>query len=290
MIFKIIKNKKILFSLGSFLVSLVVFFLKYLAWKTTLSVAFYSDMLETTINVLAAIFEIFAITISTQPADKNHTYGHYKAEYISAAAEGLLVIVTSILIFYEAWQGWKNPQFPMAPLKGIILNGTAGLVNLFWAITLIRVGKKYFSAVLIAGGQHVLSDVWTTIGLIVGFTLIPMFQWAALDALMGFFIAINILRIGFGIIKNSINGLMDKAPDPQTISSIYKIIQANAPEAKEFHMVRFRQVGNLIFIDFHLVVSGDMRVQEAHKICDRIEHALQKVIGNVSINIHVEPE
>lgn len=105
MIFKIIKNKKILFSLGSFLVSLVVFFLKYLAWKTTLSVAFYSDMLETTINVLAAIFEIFAITISTQPADKNHTYGHYKAEYISAAAEGLLVIITSILIFYEAWQG-----------------------------------------------------------------------------------------------------------------------------------------------------------------------------------------
>ncbi len=290
MILKIIQNKKILFSLGSFFISIFVFYLKYLAWKTTLSIAFYSDMLETTINIFAALFELIVLVIASQPPDKNHTYGHYKAEYISAAAEGLLVLITSTLILYEAWQGWKNPHFPIAPLTGIILNGIAGLVNLFWAIILINIGKKYCSPVLIAGGQHVLSDVWTTLALIFGFILIPTLHWVTLDVIMSFLIALNILRIGFQIIKNSINGLMDRAPDAKTISYIYEIIQQNAPEAKEFHMVRFRQVGNLIFIDFHLVVSGDMKVYDAHKICDRIEHALHKVLGNVSINIHVEPE
>lgn len=289
MIFKIIQNKKILLSFVTFLVSILVFYLKYLAWKVTLSIAFYSDMLETTLNIITAIFEFIALVIAARPADKNHTYGHHKAEYISAAAEGLLVLITSGLIFYEAWQALQNPQFPIAPFKGIILNGMAGLLNLFWAIILVRIGKKLHSPVLISGGQHILSDVWTTLGLIIGLTLIPMLHLPIIDALMGFLIALNILRMGFKIIKDSLNGLMDKAPDPQTISKIYKIIKENAPEAKEFHMVRFRQVSNLIFIDFHLVVSGDMKVSEAHETCDRIEKALHDDIGNISINIHIEP-
>lgn len=290
MLIKIVHDKKILFSIGSIFISLLVFYLKYLAWKTTQSVALYSDMLETTINVVAAIFELIAIIVAAQPADKNHPYGHAKAEYLSAAAEGLLVLITSALIMYEAWKAWQIPHFPTAPLQGILLNGSAGLINLVWAILLINIGKKYYSPVLIAGGQHILSDVWTTIGLIIGFTLIPLLEWATLDAVLGFLIALNILRIGFHIMKTSINGLMDQAPDNKTIDNIYKIIKENAPEAKNFHMVRFRQVGQLIFIDFHLVVTGDMKVSDAHQICDRIEYALHKTIGNVSTNIHVEPE
>lgn len=289
MLVKIIHNKKIQLSIASIFISVLVFYLKYLAWQATLSVAFYSDMLETTINVVAAVFELIALIIASQPADKDHTYGHAKAEYISATAEGLLVFVTSALIIYEAWEGWKNPQFPTAPLTGILLNGAAGLINLCWAALLIHMGKKHYSPVLIAGGQHILSDVWTSIGLIIGFTLIPIFHWAVLDAILGFLIALNILYIGFRMLKAAVNGLMDHAPDAKTINNIYRIIEENAPEAQEYHMVRFRQVGSLIFLDFHLVVTGSMSVRDAHHICDRIEEALQKNIGDVSINIHVEP-
>lgn len=290
MIIKIIQNKKIQLSIGSIFISLFVFFLKFEAWYQTSSIAFYSDMLETSINVIAAIFECIALTIASRPADASHTYGHDKAEYISAAAEGILVLVTTSLIFYEAWLGLQHLHMPSAPLIGILFNGSAGLVNLFWAILLIHMGKKYCSPTLIAGGEHILSDVWTTIGLIGGFILIPLTHWAILDPIMGFLIAINILRIGFNILKSSINGLMDKAPDHKTIENIYRIIDINATEAKNYHMVRFRKVGSLTFIDFHLVVSGEMSVYDAHKICDRIENALQQAIGKVSVNIHVEPD
>lgn len=290
MILKVIQDKKILFSIGSIFISILVLYLKYLAWYTTDSVAFYSDMLETLINVAAAILGCIALIFASRPADKLHPYGHQKAEYISAAIEGLLVLVTAILIMYESIEGWYHPRLPTAPFIGILFNASAGVVNLIWCIILIKVGKKYCSPALIAGGEHILSDVWTTVGLICGFTLIPIIRWAPLDSILGFLIALNVIRMGFHVIIESFNGLMDKAPSPQVIEHIYEIIQKNAPEALDFHMVRFRQVGAITFIDFHLVVPGVMDVYTAHNICDRIELALKKSIGSVSINIHVEPE
>lgn len=290
MIIKIIQDKKILFSFGSIFISILVLYLKYLAWYTTNSVAFYSDMLETLINVAAAILGCIALIFAARPADKQHPYGHQKAEYLSAAIEGLLVLTTAGLIIYESFNAWQHPKLPTAPFIGILFNGSAGLVNLIWCIILIKMGKRYCSPALIAGGEHILSDVWTTIGLIFGFVLIPLIQWALLDAILGFCIALNVLRMGFHVIVDSFNGLMDHAPPPQISENIYDIIKKNAPEALDFHMVRFRQVGAITFIDFHLVVPGKMNVYTAHKICDRIEIALKKVIGSVSINIHVEPE
>lgn len=290
MIIKITQDKKILFSVGSIFISFAVLYLKYLAWHTTNSVAFYSDMLETLINVAAAIFGCVALIIAAQPADDKYTYGHYKAEYLSAAVEGLLVLITAFLIIYESWIAWQHPKLPNAPFLGILFNASAGVINLIWSLVLINAGKRLCSPTLVAGGQHILSDVWTTIGLVCGFTLIPLIQWPPLDSILGFLIAINILRIGYIVIRDSVNGLMDKAPSPQVTENIYEIIKENAPEAIEFHMVRFRQSGAVTFIDFHLVVPGKMNVYTAHKICDRIEHAIQQKIGQASINIHVEPE
>lgn len=290
MILKVIQDKKILFSVGSIFVSILVLYLKYLAWYTTNSVAFYSDMLETLINVAAAILGCIALIFASRPADRQHPYGHQKAEYISAAIEGLLVLTTAALIIYESFLAWQHPKLPTAPFIGILFNGSAGVVNLVWCIILIKVGKKYCSPALIAGGEHILSDVWTTVGLICGFVLIPLIQWALLDAILGFCIALNVLRMGFHVIIESFNGLMDQAPPKQITEHIYEIIQKNAPEALNFHMMRFRQVGAVTFIDFHLVVPGKMDVYTAHKICDRIEIALKKAIGYISINIHIEPE
>ncbi|CAI3951658.1 Divalent metal cation (Fe/Co/Zn/Cd) efflux pump (FieF) (PDB:2QFI) [Commensalibacter communis] len=290
MIVKVIQNKKILFSIGSIFISILVFTLKYIAWYTTNSVAFYSDMLETLINVAAAILGCVALIFASRPADQQHPYGHHKAEYISAAIEGLLVLTTAALILYESVEAWQHPKLPTAPFIGILFNGSAGIVNLFWCIILIKVGRKYCSPALIAGGEHILSDVWTTVGLICGFILIPLFQWSLLDAILGFCIAINVLRVGLHVIVDSFNGLMDQAPPKQVTEHIYEIIKANATEALEFHMVRFRQVGAMTFIDFHLVVPGTMNVYKAHEICDKIEMALRKAVGSISVNIHVEPE
>ncbi|MDI2112148.1 cation diffusion facilitator family transporter [Commensalibacter nepenthis] len=290
MIFKVVQDKKILFSIGSIIISIVVFSLKYMAWYSTNSVAFYSDMLETLINVAAAVLGCIALIFSSRPADPQHPYGHHKAEYISAAIEGLLILTTAGLIIYESLEAWQHPKLPSAPFIGIFFNGTAGIVNLIWCIILIKIGRKYCSPTLIAGGEHILSDVWTTFGLISGFILIPIFQWTLLDAILGFCIAINVLRVGLHVIIDSFNGLMDQAPSTQVAEHIYEIIKSNAPEALEFHMVRFRQVGAITFIDFHLVVPGTMNVYQAHEICDRIEVALKKAIGCISVNIHVEPE
>lgn len=290
MLLRVVQDKKILFSIGSIFVSILVLYLKYLAWYTTNSVAFYSDMLETLINVAAAILGCIALIFASRPADRQHPYGHQKAEYISAALEGLLVLTTAGLILYESFLAWQHPKLPTAPFVGILFNGSAGIVNLIWCIVLIKVGRKYCSPALIAGGQHILSDVWTTVGLICGFVLIPLIQWALLDAILGFCIALNVLRMGFHVITESFNGLMDQAPPKQVTEHIYELIKKNAPEALDFHMVRFRQVGAMTFIDFHLVVPGTMNVYTAHKICARIENSLKNAIGSVSINIHVEPE
>lgn len=283
-------RKRLSFGAGSILISLVVLYLKYMAWKVTHSVAFYSDAMETLINVASAVLGLIALIIAERPADYNHTYGHYKAEYLSAIVEGAMVFATAILIGYETWNAWFHPAELTLPVLGIIYNGSAGLINLFWSLILLNIGKKLRSPALIAGGKHVLSDVWTTIALISGFALIPLFNWPKLDAILSFLIALNILRIGFDMVRESTDGLMDKALEPEMLERIFKIIRNAAPEALEFHMVRSRQVGAVIFLDFHLVVPGNMQVYEAHNICDHVEMALHDAFGNVSINIHVEPE
>ncbi|WP_338330634.1 cation diffusion facilitator family transporter [Commensalibacter sp. Nvir] len=290
MVVKLLKDPKILLSIGSIFISFLVLYLKYLAWHVTNSVAFYSDMLETLINVAAALFTTMSLYVASLPADYDHTYGHYKAEYLSAAAEGLLVLFTAILIVHEAWQGLQHPKILNSPFLGIFINGSAGIVNLVWSLTLIKLGKKLRSPALIAGGEHVLSDVWTTVGLISGFVLIPIFQWQPLDSLLGLLIAVNIIRIGFKIMKQSVNGLMDRVPSLTLKETIKNIVHTHAPEAIDCHMIRIRQAGSMTFIDFNLIVPGTLTVSQAHQICDRIEYALAKAIGSVSINIHVEPE
>ncbi|GBQ90933.1 cation efflux system protein [Gluconacetobacter johannae DSM 13595] len=271
-------------------VSLVALVLKYAAWRVTGSIALYSDAMETIINVVAALAGLWALRVASLPPDENHTYGHYKAEYLSAVVEGVLVILTALAIGREAWLDWHDPTLPRAPLPGILLNGSAGLLNLAWAQMLLRAGRAHRSPTLIAAGQHVMSDVWTTVGLICGFTLIPLTGWVRLDATLAGLIALNVLRVGWDMMRTSIAGLMDEAPDPDTLADIRTIIADNARGALEAHDLRARIVGAMAFVEFHLVVPGGMSVDAAHEICDRIEAALRARIGQALIHIHVEPE
>jgi len=275
---------------GSLVVSVAVLAIKYAAFAVTGSVALYSDAVETVINVVAALATLLALSVSARPADANHPYGHDKAEYLSAVAEGTLVLLTAIAIGHQVWLGWQHPHAPTEPLRGIALNATGGLLNLAWARALIRIGARHRSPALAASGRHLLSDVWSSVALLVGFALVALTGWKRLDALLGVLVALNVLRVGYGVTRSSIGGLMDEVSDPDRVEQVRLVIAHNANGAIEAHDLRMRSVGRMTFVEFHLVVPGQMEVARAHEICDRIEAALRILLGDALINIHVEPE
>ncbi len=270
-------------------VAVAVLGMKVGAWLLTGSVALYSDALESTINVAAAVAALIALRVSGRPADANHPYGHDKAEYLSAVIESALVLTTSILIFREVWLGWARPHLPTLPLAGIALNAAAGFVNLIWARLLVRVGRRWRSPALTAGGRHVMTDVWTSTGVLVGFWLVAFSGYARLDPIVAALVGLNILRVGFLMLRQSVAGLMDEAMEPEALASIRRTIADNAGGAIEAHDLRTRQAGRLSFVEFHLVVPGDMTVDRSHEICDRLEGAIRAEAGDAMITIHVEP-
>lgn len=274
----------------SLVVAVVALGFKYAAWIMSGSVALKSDALETVINVVAAIAALWAIRLAERPADDNHNYGHYKAEYLSAIIESAMVLLTAFAIGQAALQGFLHPQEVGAPWVGIALNATATVVNLVWGLLLLRAGRARRSPALIAGGQHVLSDVWTGFGLIAGLALIPLTGWHWLDPALAALVAVNVLRVGWEMLRQSVAGLMDEAPSPEILQKLREVIAASATGAIEAHDIRIREVGAVTFIEFHLVVPGEMTVTAVHRICDRIEAGLRRVIGRALINIHVEPE
>jgi cation diffusion facilitator family transporter len=275
---------------GSLGVSIVVLAMKATAYWVTGSVALYSDALETVINVVAALGALGAIWFGEKPADANHPYGHQKVEYLSAVIEGALVLVTAFAIGHEAWLGWEHPRALETPFLGIALNGAGGAVNLVWALVLIRSGRRWKSPALVAGGRHIMTDVWTTAAVLVGVALVPLTGWLRLDPLVAALVALNILWTGYGMLRESVGGLMDEVADPEAVAELRRIISEHANGAIEAHDVRTRTAGSVTFIEFHLVVPGRMAVEDAHAICDRIEHALRERVGEAVINIHIEPE
>jgi cation diffusion facilitator family transporter len=229
---------------GSLGISIVVLAMKVSAYWVTGSVALYSDALETVINVVVAVGALVALWFAEQPADANHPYGHNKAEYLSAVVEGALVLATALLIGHAAWLGWQTPHTPETPLLGIALNGAGGAINLVWALVLIRSGRKWKSPALVAGGKHIMTDVWTTGGVVVGFALVPLTGWLRLDPAVAALVALNILWAGFGMLRESVGGLMDEVADPDAVAALRRIISENADGALEAHDVRTRTAGN----------------------------------------------
>jgi cation diffusion facilitator family transporter len=277
-------------AIGSIFVGTVVLALKYAAYRITGSIALYSDALESIINVVTAIAALLAVRLSAEPADKNHPYGHHKVEYFSAVLEGVLIIVAALAILREAYAGFLNPKVIDAPALGLAINGLASLINAAWAWVLIRQGRRLRSPALTADGRHLMTDVVTSAGVIVGLLLVPLTGWNWLDPVLAAFVAINIIWSGWMLMKESIGGLMDEALPETMLSRVREVIAINAEGAIEAHDLRTRHAGRLVFVDFHLVVEGGMSVTQAHDICDRLERALKAEIGEAQITIHVEPD
>jgi cation diffusion facilitator family transporter len=278
-------------ALGSIGIGLVVLGLKFAAYWLTGSIALYSDALETTINVVAAGGAFVALGVSAQPPDSNHPYGHHKAEYFSAVFEGVLVVVAALSIFHSAYLGLLAPKALDAPLEGLAINAGASVINGVWAWLLLLWGRRWRSPALIADGRHVLTDVFTSAGVLVGVALVWSTGLLVLDPIVAGLVGINVLWSGYRMMREGTAGLMDESPPPEMVARIKELIGHHAAGALEAHDVRTRKAGRMTFIEFHLVVPGDIRVAEAHEICDRIEEALKADMdGGALITIHVEPE
>ncbi|WP_088346552.1 MULTISPECIES: cation diffusion facilitator family transporter [Rhodomicrobium] len=275
---------------GSIVIACIVFGLKYLAYAWTGSIALFSDALESVINVVTAFVALAAIKTSAKPADSNHPYGHHKAEYFSAVLEGVLIVVAALAILRAAYFGIMTPRPIDAPWEGMAVNALASVINAGWCWLLIRTGRAQRSPALVADGMHLFTDVLTSIGVLVGLLLAVLTGWAVLDPVLAALVALSILWSGWRLLKESVSGLMDEAPAPEILGRITALISANSQDAIEAHDLRARHAGRRTFIDFHLVVPGDMTVARAHEICDRIEQAMQADMGDTLITIHVEPD
>lgn len=263
--------------------------LKFVAWHVTGSIALYSDALESIVNVIAALAAFLAIGYAQKPADSGHPFGHHKAEYFSAVLEGVLIVVAALLIVNEAVGGLMAPERINAPGLGLAINGSAAVINAIWAVLLLRFGRRHRSPALMADGYHILSDVVTSAGVIAGLGLALAFDQPLLDPLLALIVAVNVLWQGWKVIASSIDGLMDRAIDPADEQRIQDIIRAEANGAIEAHDIRTRMAGRVSFVEFHLVVDGNMSVEASHRICDRLETALKQAVEGVRVTIHVEP-
>lgn len=275
---------------GSIIVGMIVLALKTLAWWLTGSVALMSDALESTVNVATAIAALIAIRIAAKPADHSHPYGHQKAEFFSAVLEGVMIIVAALLILRESYHGLMNPRMLDAPTEGLLINAGASVLNAIWCGVLIRQGRRLKSPALVADGHHLLSDVVTSVGVIIGVALAVATGWPILDPLLAGVVALNILWSGWKVMATSLSGLMDEAVPDATLAAIREIISDRATGAIEAHDLRTRHAGSATFIDFHLVVDGETTVTRAHEICDRIEASIKAKLPEAQITIHVEPE
>jgi cation diffusion facilitator family transporter len=277
-------------AIASIGVALAVMGLKYLAYWKTGSVALYSDALESIVNLITALVALYAIHVSAQPADRRHQFGHHKAEYFSAVLEGVLIVVAALLIFHEAYDAFIRPRAIEQPLQGILINGVATVVNAGWSYFLISWGRRQRSPALVADGWHLFTDVATSIGVLIGLGLVAATGWQMLDPVLAALVALNILWAGWKLVRESLSGLMDEAVTADVARQIRGVISANANGAIEAHDVKTRTAGRVTFIEFHLVVPGEMTVAASHQICDRIEEALKATVHEAEVLIHVEPE
>jgi len=271
-------------------VALTVVTLKYIAYAVSGSVALFSDALESIVNVMTAVAAYSAIRLSAKPADADHPFGHYKAEFLAAMFEGAMIAVAAVLIMIKAYSGLVNGVELAHPGLGLAINVLSTMINAAWAWAMIKWGRSWRSPALVADGQHLFTDVITSVGVVIALIVAILTGWTILDPLIAAAVATHILFMGYNIATESMSRLMDQAASPDIEGRIRGVIEANGHGALEAHDIRTRQAGRALFIEFHLVVPGTMTVDDAHVICDRLEDSIEQSIEGSEVVIHVEPE
>ena len=262
--------------------------LKTAAYLITGSVGLFSDAIESLVNLLGGIMALAMLTIAARPADEDHAYGHGKAEYFSSGLEGGLILVAAISIAVAAALRLFTPK-PLEELGiGIAISLAASIVNLVVALLLLRAGRKHNSITLEANAHHLLTDVWTSVGVLAGIGLVVVTRWQWLDPVVALLVAANITRTAVGIMRRSVGGLMDAAISPKDLEAVRKIFQTYEANGVKFHALRTRQAGARRFISVHVLVPGDWTVHRGHELLEQIEGDIRRAVSDSTIFTHLE--
>ncbi len=264
--------------------------LKGVAWWITGSVGLLSDALESFVNLAGALMALAMLSLAAQPADDNHAYGHGKAEYFSSAFEGFLIAVAAVLIAWQAIERLLAPQPLEAVGVGLAVSVVASAVNLVTARTLMNVGRRFRSITLEADAQHLMTDVITSVGVIIGVGLVWLTGWLWLDPVIALAVAVNILWTGWQLMRRSTAGLMDIALPEEERHAIDAVLDRYRAQGLEFHALRTRQAGTRAFVTLHVLVPGDWTVQKGHDWSERIEGDIRGAVPHANVTTHLEPQ
>ena len=263
--------------------------LKGVAWRLTGSVGLLSDAIESFVNLAGALMALWMLTLAAQPADHDHAHGHGKAEYFSSAFEGFLILLAAVSIGYTAIERLMNPQPLEAVAAGLVVSVVASGINFATARTLMQVGRAHNSITLEADAQHLMTDVWTSVGVIAGVGLVWLSGWLWLDPAIALLVAANIVWTGWQLMQRSAAGLMDVSLPAAKLAQVEALLAGYRAQGLDFHALRTRQAGSRAFVILHVLVPGDWSVQQGHDWAERIEADIRNALPNAHVTTHLEP-
>lgn len=263
--------------------------LKGAAWWVTGSVGLLSDAIESFVNLAGALMALWMLTLAAMPADEGHAHGHGKAEYFSSAFEGLLILLAALSIGYAAIERLMHPRALEAVGVGLLVSAVASVINFLTARTLMRTGQTPRSITLEADARHLMTDVWTSAGVIFGVALVWMTGWLWLDPLVALLVAANVLRTGWLLMHQSAEGLMDASLPPEDIGKIESVLENYRAQGLDFHALRTRQAGMRGFVTLHVLVPAYWTVKVGHDWLERIEADIRRQLPQVHVTTHLEP-
>lgn len=273
----------------SIVAALATITLKVIAWRVTDSVGLLSDAVESLVNLVAAVAMLVLLRVATKPADRNHHFGHSKAGYFSAAIEGQLVFVAALAIMWTAIERFLHPRPIDEVGLGLALSAVASVVNGAVGITLVRAGRRYRSLPLKADGRHLLTDVWTSAGVVLGVLLVALTGIERLDPVVAFVVGVGIVITGWKLLRASIEGLMDIAMSDAENQEIADVLKGFVTSQVHFHALRTRESGNHRFAEVHVLVPGAWSVQQGHDLVEDVEAAVHERFTDVALTCHLEP-
>jgi cation diffusion facilitator family transporter len=270
-------------------VAIVTVTLKLLAYALTGSVGLLSDALESLVNVLAGGMAVAMLWLAARPPDEDHPYGHYKAEYFSSGLEGILILLAALSIGWTAFRRLLDPVPLEQPATGLIIVAAATVLNLGVARLLFRAGAKHHSITLEANARHLMTDVWTSVGVIAGVAIAAATGWARLDALIAIALALHIVLAGVDLMRRSALGMLDTAISTAEQQRVLLVLQRYEEDGISFHALRTRQSGGRRFVSMHVLVPGEWSVSQGHELLERIEADVRDVLPLATVFTHLEP-
>ena len=277
------------YALLSIAAALVTIAMKGVAWRLTGSVGLLSDAAESLVNLAAALIALWALSVAERPPSPTHDWGYSKAEYFSSGAEGFLILAAAAGIAVAAWERWRSPRPIADPWTGVAVAAAASAVNGAVAAVLFRAGTRLRSITLRADAHHLMTDVWTSVGVVAGIALVAVTGWQRLDPLIAFAVAVNIVWTGWRLVRETGLGLLDTALADEDRGLVVGALVPFQEEGILFHAIRSRVAGRRRFVTMHVLAPGEWTIQRGHDLCEKIEAAVREALPGAHVFTHLEP-